>query len=400
MDLQEDDHLQDLNALIAQVKDSELVVPYVHLDEGLTDQEFMAVRDTLPGIYIIQVVDENKHKQQVFRVVDACQDKICYITRKTIGLTQPDRQVRRYIYAKPTTAKELFKKPEVPLEELVRTNTVRDYFSVPRWLSTRTIYSKIDFLKCKFDFWSWLVTQPIKCKPFILLTGHSDYEVDDELVKKYSDYFANWFGVNNVSSDIRTTGLPLGLCNYSLITTSPEFLFDYTGENTKTHRNFGMDEFVTEMWQSPKTNNIMMLLNFSVYSHSSRQQVLDTFIGHPLAVNKSKFYERLDYLLDLRQARFCISPRGNGIDCHRFWEALYAGCVPIVEQSPVFRDFNGLPFISVDKLDGTHITNAMLTEASRQVDAGLACGRLNYHKLYISYWLELIERKSVALTEK
>jgi GT2 family glycosyltransferase len=35
--------------------------------------------------------------------------------------------------------------------------------------------------------------------------------------------------------------------------------------------------------------------------------------------------------------KFVTSPEGNGIDCHRHYEALIAGCIPIVEDNPLIR---------------------------------------------------------------
>ena len=45
---------------------------------------------------------------------------------------------------------------------------------------------------------------------------------------------------------------------------------------------------------------------------------------------------------------FVISPHGNGLDCHRTWEALALGCVPIMRHSPVDPLFEGLPVVLVD----------------------------------------------------
>lgn len=39
------------------------------------------------------------------------------------------------------------------------------------------------------------------------------------------------------------------------------------------------------------------------------------------------------YFTCLPSYKFVISPEGNGIDCHRHYEALMAGCIPIVEYS-------------------------------------------------------------------
>jgi hypothetical protein len=33
----------------------------------------------------------------------------------------------------------------------------------------------------------------------------------------------------------------------------------------------------------------------------------------------------------VRASRFVLSPPGNGNDCHRTWEALYLGAIPIVQ---------------------------------------------------------------------
>lgn len=38
-----------------------------------------------------------------------------------------------------------------------------------------------------------------------------------------------------------------------------------------------------------------------------------------------------EYFSRLPNYKFVISPEGNGIDCHRHYEALLAGCIPIVE---------------------------------------------------------------------
>ena len=45
----------------------------------------------------------------------------------------------------------------------------------------------------------------------------------------------------------------------------------------------------------------------------------------------------IDYFALLPSYKFVVSPEGNGIDCHRHYEALMAGCIPIVEDHPLIR---------------------------------------------------------------
>jgi hypothetical protein len=52
------------------------------------------------------------------------------------------------------------------------------------------------------------------------------------------------------------------------------------------------------------------------------------------------------YFCTLPNYKFVISPEGNGIDCHRHYEALMAGCIPIVEYHPGIEEkYKGCPIL-------------------------------------------------------
>ena len=52
-----------------------------------------------------------------------------------------------------------------------------------------------------------------------------------------------------------------------------------------------------------------------------------------------------DYLQDIDRSFFCISPEGNGIDCHRNWECFYLKTVPIVTESVNINFYKSYPFL-------------------------------------------------------
>lgn len=61
----------------------------------------------------------------------------------------------------------------------------------------------------------------------------------------------------------------------------------------------------------------------------------------------------------LGRSHFCVSPEGNGIDCHRTYEAIYMGTIPIVEDHPHIREkLANLPVIYTR--DYREITQAYL----------------------------------------
>lgn len=47
--------------------------------------------------------------------------------------------------------------------------------------------------------------------------------------------------------------------------------------------------------------------------------------------------------------KFALSPRGGGLDCHRTWELLFFGVVPVVKSSPIDSLFHGLPVVIVQR---------------------------------------------------
>jgi len=49
------------------------------------------------------------------------------------------------------------------------------------------------------------------------------------------------------------------------------------------------------------------------------------------------------------QCQFVVSPHGHGLDCHRTWEALCLGCVPIVKTSPLDPMYSKLPVLIVKR---------------------------------------------------
>ena len=57
---------------------------------------------------------------------------------------------------------------------------------------------------------------------------------------------------------------------------------------------------------------------------------------------------------------FVICPHGGGLDCHRNWEALCLGCIPIVKTSPIDKLYSDLPVLIIK--DWHIITQELLND--------------------------------------
>lgn len=66
-----------------------------------------------------------------------------------------------------------------------------------------------------------------------------------------------------------------------------------------------------------------------------------------------------DYFNLLPEYKFVISPEGNGIDCHRHYEALMAGAIPIVEyNNEIAKKYIGCPILftkDYSEIDDTYL---------------------------------------------
>jgi hypothetical protein len=72
------------------------------------------------------------------------------------------------------------------------------------------------------------------------------------------------------------------------------------------------------------------------------------------------------YYFSLPTYKFVICPEGNGIDTHRLYEALMAGCIPIVERRPHIADkYKGCPILFTT--DYSEINELYLREKYREM---------------------------------
>ena len=89
------------------------------------------------------------------------------------------------------------------------------------------------------------------------------------------------------------------------------------------------------------------------------------------------------YFASLPTYKFVISPEGNGIDCHRHYEALMAGCIPIVEESELIRKkYGNVPILYTR--DYSEISEAYLTEKYEE----MLKKEWNFANLFINNWNE------------
>ena len=169
---------------------------------------------------------------------------------------------------------------------------------------------------------------------FILITHNSDENIvnNKDIEKIYnSNKLIKWYSQNLCINHNKLFFLPIGIANQQ---------WDH-GKLFNTFYNLYKEN-----------DNNFKKLKKSVYFYfeiSTNKKKRE--IAYNLLFNKLPFLNKInpiDNLDRLSKYEFCICPEGNGIDTHRFWEALYLKCVPIVVINPLIEIINSntnLPII-------------------------------------------------------
>jgi hypothetical protein len=98
-------------------------------------------------------------------------------------------------------------------------------------------------------------------------------------------------------------------------------------------------------------------------SGKNRQQIVHTL--HKNGIYNQMLDHRI-YFDTLPSYKFVISPEGNGIDCHRHYEALLAGTIPIMERNPLIEEkYKGCPILWTD--DYSEITIPYLEQKYQEM---------------------------------
>ena len=196
---------------------------------------------------------------------------------------------------------------------------------------------------------------------FTLIGHNCDHGIDSKYIPLLEDdRIIHIFSQNTLMKHPKLTAIPIGIANSKYNHGQKDVL--YRAMNTPIN-----GERINRIYVNvdPGTN----------WGH--RGPVMQKMGQNPLAtfVNRSSYYE---YLMQMKHYKWVCSPKGNGADCHRTWEALYVGCIPLVDNIDNFHEFaKELPMILID--DWSTVTLEFLERETAKL-------KFNYDMLNFNYW--------------
>lgn len=251
--------------------------------------------------------------------------------------------------------------------------TKEDIITTDKYLSAfSNSYYKTDCILSKSPI-SWRGTQhePPSKNQKIIISGHSDYGITEDLVEYYNPQI--WWAVNKQTLSSRVHALPLGITNDT--------------HESSLHPIYGNLDCMIQVMNEPKQSKNLVYLNFNQNTHPERKAVYDIFNSKDwitLGQIENTVEGRTNFLRDIRNHTFVLCPRGNGIDTHRLWETLYMGSIPIVKKDIGYSDFSDLPICFVDSWD--QVTPEFLETEKQRIESR----SWNLDKLKVSYWINKI----------
>jgi hypothetical protein len=204
---------------------------------------------------------------------------------------------------------------------------------------------------------------------FVLISHNSDDGVDARFLKTLDDpRIVHWFAQNVSIDHPKLTPLPIGIANAQW-----------------PHGQVA--DFIAAAAAAPSSKQDVIYCNFGVGTNPTRISIHKRVAASgAISMAPGKPFRR--YLADLAQCRWCLSPPGGGLDCHRTWEALYLGVVPIVARTAQGAAlYDGLPVIRIEDLGGLSLGSI------KEEQAKLEAQTFEPVRLTMAHWRQRIAEK-------
>lgn len=169
-------------------------------------------------------------------------------------------------------------------------------------------------------------------KPVYIITHNADEPAD----WIPPDCVIHWWSQNVGLNHPKIESIPIGL------------------ENNRWWKGLRKRAKMEEMIKGTLSHNKLIYMNHNIKNNrAQRQRPYELFGKSPwMTVHHGKNGLRFDeYLINVSNHKFMICPEGSGIDCHRFWECLYLGTIPVVKKCINVMFYKHLPVLIINDWD-------------------------------------------------
>lgn len=230
------------------------------------------------------------------------------------------------------------------------------------------------------SFWSQFVKIQ---KPLKIILGRSDETIDDRFLPLVEHpNTLHLFAQNCTILHPKVTGIPLGIENVGwqsndnptnrldLLRKAMKSNLELRGARSQILTSFNVDS--SPVKRLPAMSQLMKM--------PFEMRELYKFPSQHTPSTQYQFYEAI------ARHKFTACPHGNGIDTHRFWQAIYLGSVPITTCSIAYDSSLDCGVLMLD--DWIELLDLDLNKIYNE-----KIGTRNLKKALLPYWIEKIKTK-------
>lgn len=228
---------------------------------------------------------------------------------------------------------------------------------------------------------------------FVLVSGDSDDSMPFDVLRPevFETFISNpfllhWFSQNMTIDHPKITRMPIGMDYHTMeskdvwgpitIASTQEFLLNGVRKNLVPFYERSIKCY----------SNFHFQMN-TKYGQDRKDAVRQ--IPAELVFYEPQMVPRLKSWNTQKEFAFIISPHGGGYDCHRLWEALILGCIPIVKTSPIDKLYEDLPVLILQSW--SEITMELLIRTIKEFKIKHLNKEFKYEKLSLQYWMTQIK---------
>jgi hypothetical protein len=226
--------------------------------------------------------------------------------------------------------------------------------------------------------------------PFTLVTGDSDTPITNNLIQNSdiskildNSNLVNWFAQNMVADHPKLHQMPIGM-DYHTMWEHPG-IWGLAKQSPIAQERVLMNTFASAPDFSDRYFAGYCNWHFAP-DRGDRQDCLAK-IDKSISLIEKNHLPRISSWQRQSRCMFVISPEGAGIDCHRTWEAILLGCIPIVKKSKFSALFDQLPVVQLDDWSDFNSANMI-----QRVDR-LNNEKFNFNPVFLNHWVEKINGK-------
>ena len=169
---------------------------------------------------------------------------------------------------------------------------------------------------------------PLLSNKYVFISHNSDILFTEEYARCLNeDKVLSWYSQNASTVHPKLFAVPIGIANQQY-----------------QHGNINLIKQVLKS-NYPKTN--LIFKNFDIHTNFHARSQIDTITTNH-GIQMTSRMDQMDYLSNIAKSIFCISPPGNGVDCHRVWECLFLKTIPVIKWDICYEQFKHLPILFIE----------------------------------------------------